>query len=124
VRLAALSGPQIGRVIDVRGTFRIGRDPENRLVLDDPKVSRRHATVTARAAGAVVVDDHESLNGTWVNGERISGACALRAGDRLRIGVSEFLVTYLTDEDGDGRATQFARPGVRLVHDAGPVAGQ
>jgi pSer/pThr/pTyr-binding forkhead associated (FHA) protein len=69
-------------------------------VLNDRKVSRRHATLLL-LNGTLTVRDHGSLNGTWVNDSRIGAPVALRAGDRLRIGGSEFLVT---EEDLPGDA--------------------
>jgi pSer/pThr/pTyr-binding forkhead associated (FHA) protein len=54
-------------------------------------VSRRHATL-AVDNGTLTVRDEASLNGTWVNDRRIADTAALRAGDRLRIGGSEFIV--------------------------------
>jgi FHA domain len=65
--LTALAGPQIGRVIPLCKPLLIGRDPHSRLLLEDPMVSRRHATVTTDELGHPTVADHGSLNGTWVN---------------------------------------------------------
>jgi pSer/pThr/pTyr-binding forkhead associated (FHA) protein len=113
VRLAVLSGPHVGRVIPLHGPVAIGRSPANALVLDDPNVSRRHATVTPREDGAVEVADDGSLNGTWVNGRRIAGARPLRPGDRVRIGGSELLLTASARDDSG-----FTRPGLRLVPEA------
>jgi pSer/pThr/pTyr-binding forkhead associated (FHA) protein len=55
------------------------------IVLVDPEVSRRHAIVLATPAGPAI-EDLGSTNGTWVNGERISGAHRLRMGDVVRFG--------------------------------------
>jgi pSer/pThr/pTyr-binding forkhead associated (FHA) protein len=96
LRLDALSGPRIGRVVDVVERLTIGRGQQCELVLDDPKVSRRHATVLRAGAGLVLCDDR-SLNGTWLNDSRISSPASLAAGDRVRIGSSEFVVR----DDGD-----------------------
>jgi pSer/pThr/pTyr-binding forkhead associated (FHA) protein len=100
MRLGAISGPHTGRVVEVHGELTVGRDPTCVLRLDDPKVSRRHATL-APMAGGLEIRDEGSLNGTWVNDGRISGARALAAGDRVRIGGSEFVVD---DADGDAPA--------------------
>jgi pSer/pThr/pTyr-binding forkhead associated (FHA) protein len=62
------------------------------LTLNDPKVSRRHATVTRSSAGRLDLRDDDSLNGTWLNGRRIDAVTALSVGDRVRIGSSEFIV--------------------------------
>jgi pSer/pThr/pTyr-binding forkhead associated (FHA) protein len=100
MRLGAISGPHTGRIVEVQGELTVGRDPGCVLRLDDPKVSRRHATL-ARTAGGLEIRDDGSLNGTWVNDDRIAGSRALAAGDRVRIGGSEFIVD---DGDGDGMA--------------------
>jgi hypothetical protein len=62
----------------------IGRQ-DGDLVLEDPEVSRRHA-VLRRSGESVVVEDLDSTNGTFVNGERIHGAITVGAGDQVRVG--------------------------------------
>jgi pSer/pThr/pTyr-binding forkhead associated (FHA) protein len=91
MRLGALSGPQAGIVIGIGDHLTIGRAADCRLILADPKVSRRHAELWSRGSD-VHVKDSGSLNGTWLNDRRIEGRHRLRAGDRLRIGGSEFIV--------------------------------
>lgn len=65
-------------------TLRIGRSPSADIVLDDASVSRRHAVVVHRGGHAVLLDDR-SLNGVFVNGERI-GEAVLADGDGIAIG--------------------------------------
>jgi hypothetical protein len=62
----------------------IGRQ-DGDLVLEDPEVSRRHA-VLRRSGGSVIVEDLDSTNGTFVNGERIQGPISVGAGDQVRVG--------------------------------------
>ncbi len=64
--------------------FVIGRDPRSDLVLDDPRVSRHHAEIRPRLGRHTIID-LGSLNGTRVNGRRVSEA-ALAEGDRIEIG--------------------------------------
>jgi pSer/pThr/pTyr-binding forkhead associated (FHA) protein len=85
MRLGAISGPHTGRIVEVHDELSVGRDPGCLLRLDDPKVSRRHATLHP-SAGGITIRDEGSLNGTWVNDGRIAGSRALAAGDRVRIG--------------------------------------
>jgi pSer/pThr/pTyr-binding forkhead associated (FHA) protein len=92
LRLGAISGPYTGRVFAVGGQLTIGRATNCDLRLDDPKVSRQHATLEP-VDSVLLVYDHGSLNGTWVNDARITCSAALRTGDRLRIGGSVFVVT-------------------------------
>ncbi len=62
----------------------IGRNPENHLFLDDVTVSRHHARVIRDATG-FVVEDLNSLNGTYVNRRRVERH-HLGDGDELQIG--------------------------------------
>jgi pSer/pThr/pTyr-binding forkhead associated (FHA) protein len=96
LRLGVISGPYTGRVFAVRGQLTVGRASGCDLRLDDPKVSRQHATLEP-LDGVLLVYDHTSLNGTWVNDARITCSAALRSGDRLRIGESVFVVSDAED---------------------------
>lgn len=73
------------------GEFVVGRNASCQLSLDDPLVSRRHATFTVMAE-AVTVEDLGSRNGVSVNGERIAGRVMLRIGDRIQIGSQEMVL--------------------------------
>jgi FHA domain/Protein of unknown function (DUF3662) len=63
----------------------IGRSEESDIFLVDPSVSRNHATLKIDGDGAVV-DDLGSTNGTFVNGERATGARRVVSGDVLTFG--------------------------------------
>jgi pSer/pThr/pTyr-binding forkhead associated (FHA) protein len=65
-------------------SLRIGRSPASDILLEDPSVSRRHAVVVHRGGRAVLLDDR-SLNGIFVNGDRVAEA-ALTDGDAIVIG--------------------------------------
>jgi pSer/pThr/pTyr-binding forkhead associated (FHA) protein len=65
-------------------SLHIGRSPASDILLEDPSVSRRHAVVTHRGGRTVLLDDR-SLNGIYVNGERVSEA-PLTDGDWIGIG--------------------------------------
>jgi hypothetical protein len=67
------------------GTFDIGRSDECNLILDDPSVSRVHATIVNESSG-LFLEDRGSRNGCIVNGNRISGRVQLFDGDRITIG--------------------------------------
>ncbi|MHB8630687.1 MAG: FhaA domain-containing protein [Candidatus Limnocylindria bacterium] len=68
----------------------IGRDPKNDIVLDDRRVSRRHAEVRLRL-GRYTLYDLQSTNGTFVNGRRIA-EMVLSDDDRITIGGAELVV--------------------------------
>jgi pSer/pThr/pTyr-binding forkhead associated (FHA) protein len=87
--LTVLSGPMQGahfRLTD--GGWSIGRESGVDILIDDFKVSRRHA-VLELAAGQATLTDDGSTNGTWLNGVRICGTEELRDGDRIRLGSVE-----------------------------------
>lgn len=67
------------------GWVRIGRSPSAQLRLDDATVSRRHALVVLTDEGELRALDDRSLNGLFVNGERVEWA-KLGDGDELEIG--------------------------------------
>jgi pSer/pThr/pTyr-binding forkhead associated (FHA) protein len=62
----------------------VGRRPDSDIFLDDVTVSRDHA-ILVRRAGAYHLDDGGSLNGTYVNRQRIESH-RLSDGDELQIG--------------------------------------
>lgn len=67
------------------GRLDIGRSVECYLVLDDPSVSRIHATIV-NEGGKLVLEDRGSRNGCIVNGSRVNDQQELRDGDRISIG--------------------------------------
>ena len=74
----------------LEGSTRIGRRPDNDIVLDDDEVSRYHAVVID-TAGNFVISDLRSTNGVQVAGRRIRGSATLADGDHIRIGGHEFI---------------------------------
>lgn len=82
-------GPLRGRVLVVDGEDMVlGRRDNSDLHLPDPHVSRTHAIVR-RQSGAVWVEDLGSTGGTYVNGDQVAGAHALKHGDLVRFGTVE-----------------------------------
>ncbi len=68
-------------------TRTVGRRPEMDLPIAwDTEVSGLHAELQGLGGEWTIVDDGLSKNGTYVNGERVSGRQRLRDGDRIRIG--------------------------------------
>jgi serine phosphatase RsbU (regulator of sigma subunit) len=84
--LVVLEGTAQGRRLEIDAQpITIGRGATQTLVCDDRDVSRQHARVSV-LNGAVVVEDLNSTNGTFVDDERISGAVTLKEGARIRLG--------------------------------------
>ena len=83
--LIVRAGAQAGdRFALAEGVTHLGRHPDSEIMLDDITVSRRHAEVERTAEGWIATDAG-SLNGTYVNQERIDRA-VLHHGDELQIG--------------------------------------
>ncbi len=86
-------GPNAGSKYALEApTTRAGRHPDSEIFLDDITVSRRHAEFLREAGGGYVVRDVGSLNGTYLNRERIDQA-ALANGDEVQIG--KFKLVFL-----------------------------
>jgi FHA domain len=84
-RYVEIQGPDRTLLIPLAGdVMHIGRGLSAELRLDDTSVSRRHAILVPRPAGARVLDDRSS-NGTFVNGRRIQQS-DLSSGDVIVIG--------------------------------------
>jgi ABC transport system ATP-binding/permease protein len=76
--------PMAGRVVILEPGATIGREGCE-IVLPDPEVSRRHAVLRDAESG-LLIEDLGSLNGTFVNGERIAAPVALQPGDTVQLG--------------------------------------
>jgi DNA-binding CsgD family transcriptional regulator len=63
----------------------IGRGTQARVRVDEDGVSRRHASITIHATGGATIEDLDSTNGTFVDGEPVS-CVDLRDGARIRLG--------------------------------------
>lgn len=89
----------VGRCIKLaRFPFRIGRELDNELVLDEDGVSRRHARLERRDQRTVLMDT-SSKNGTLHNDQELVGIAELQTGDRIKIGPT--VLKYLNGADPD-----------------------
>ena len=70
----------------------LGREPEATVHIDHPSVSRRHARISIQA-GRAVLEDLESRNGTFLDGQRITSATDLQHG--AIIGLGPIALTFL-----------------------------
>ncbi len=91
-KLVVIKGSQRGTEFVVSGdTFRVGKAPENDLVLADETVSRVHFEI-ARDAKGYLVRDMKSTNGTFLDGAEVKEAY-LRAGSVIGLGSCELKFT-------------------------------
>jgi len=96
-RLPAMRRPFLQRIADgesaqypIKKPLAIGRSRYNDIVVEDPKISRRHAEVVISESD-VLIRDLNSTNGTRVNGEQILRDRPLREGDVITIGDASFI---------------------------------
>ena len=92
------------------GTTRIGRSPDNELVLDEENVSRRHAQIEV-TDGEVVVEDLGSGNGTYHQGFKIQSR---PMGDGDEILIDPFTIRFRIPELNSQGETSPIRPAARL----------
>jgi len=101
--LESFSGRGPGQRFDlVRFPAEIGRHPECAITLNVERVSRRHARIDRGGDGRLQVTDLGSTNGTYLNGERLSGPAELVHGDVLHIGDQEYRLIEVDVDDGPG----------------------
>jgi hypothetical protein len=123
-------GPKPGQQFTfVQDTIALGRRDDNDVVIDDPQISRRHASLS-REEGEFVLRDLGSANGTFLNAVRITEPHALREGDAVGLGSAvllSFSITGALDKtmvvSGTKIRKEMAKRGVAFPGAAPPVAG-
>lgn len=103
-----IAGPHTGKMFKLeRGETVMGRSPKTDLQLQDVGVSRTHSRLT-RVGDQVFVEDLQSANGTFLNGERITVARQLSDGDKITLGSTTVLkFTYHDKLDEDFQRQMF-----------------
>ena len=82
-KLSVRQGPRPNLVFELDAeSYTIGREAGNEIVIEDPQVSRRHATLTQQGT-TYVLEDIGSTNGTYVNGKRVTAPVLLSNGDLI-----------------------------------------
>src|ERR1700751_4360396 len=101
--------------------FRIGRGPNNNLIIRDNRASRSHAVIKNTPNG-FAIEDLDSLRGTWVNGNRISEPTVLLPSHTVHFGFED---TYrLLFSDNEDRLDQLLNRLSELESQPGGTAGQ
>ena len=75
----------------------VGRDSNSCVTIDHPSVSRAHCQFMLGPDESLQIRDMGSLNGTYVNGEKIKSIRTLLPGDNVQIGSSTFRVEFSSD---------------------------
>lgn len=88
---AYLSAPGVPDIPVQQGSFVIGSDSSCDLRLADPKASPTHARIDETDNGWILTD-LRSVNGTYLNGERIASPVSLQEGDQIQMG--DIVVTF------------------------------
>ena len=102
--LTVVAGPAAGTTFHVRDHLRLGRTETAEGTLGgDATLSRHHAVLHRAATGELLVEDLGSTNGTWVNGERITGQRRLFAGDQVQLGETTLVVPSPANVPGVSR---------------------
>lgn len=88
-KLSCISGPHTGDEFTLKtGITTVGRSSDNGIVLSKDKEISRHHAIFIQESGRFVVQDQNSLNGTFVNDEQITSPHYLKTGDVVLVGVS------------------------------------
>ena len=91
-RLVIQEGSNAGKAFELtQAPARIGRDPGVEVFIQDEIVSRQHARLTFQD-GCFYLEDLESRNGTFLNGELLEGMRRLTPGDKIQLGRAVTLV--------------------------------
>jgi pSer/pThr/pTyr-binding forkhead associated (FHA) protein len=100
LNLEVVEGPDAGLQVLLQGSMVLGREESADVHLNDARVSRRHARLTA-VNGEATVEDLGSANGTFVNHDQIHGSSRLQPGDELLLGTS--VLTLRTSQEVQSR---------------------
>ena len=89
LRVEQAMGMRSGDEYDLREGAVLGRGDSAEIRLEDPFASSRHCRIL-RKGDVLVIEDLNSTNGTYLNGDLLEGPQPLHPGDRIRIGDNEF----------------------------------
>src|ERR1700694_1561621 len=98
-----------GKRLQIQGNLSIGRSPKNLLVLDSPKVSRRHTIINLQNVGEFWLIDLGSSNGTFLNKPRVHQPVRLSDLDQVIIGDYVFTFRQPVEVTGEYQTTVIER---------------
>ncbi len=88
-RLDALSF-KMDEYYNIKNSITIGRSSKNDIAIRDTFVSKTHMRIYLDK-GIYFIEDFDSANGTYLNGERINDIIELQNGDNIEVGMIKFL---------------------------------
>ena len=95
-----IAGPNVGEMFKIDASQEIGRSPKVAISLTDTEISRVHAKLVVEG-GKIFVEDLESTNGTFVNGDPVRRQL-LADGDKIQVGTTTILkFSYHDDLDSE-----------------------
>jgi adenylate cyclase len=115
LRIISPEGPE--RSVELERHNTLGRHPDNTIQILDRIVSKNHCHIDLAEGGRYILKDLGSLNGTFINGERVNGQRPLAPGDEIALGSTKItfdapvLATATTTPSGQphvGRVTMAA----------------
>src|SRR3972149_4095456 len=118
-QLVMKTGPAPGKTFAIeKSELFFGRDVANEVFINDAEVSRRHARLTCQASG-YILEALGSTNGTFVNGQRLTGPRVLRLGDMIMLGENVSLVFEMASYGPN--ATMVSAPGTVVAPQPPPI---
>lgn len=88
--LRGVSGVYFGKTFPLRGKTSLGRHSDNDIFVNVDGISRKHAVITVLADG-LEIEDLDSSNGTYVNGDKMNKQ-AIEIGDEIKLDNIRFLI--------------------------------
>jgi two-component system, cell cycle response regulator len=111
--LTMLSGPTTGSLVTVERTGVVfGRGTDATVRIQEAGLSRTHARIS-RVGDAYQIEDLDSTNGTYVNGDRLTAPRKLEEGDRIQMGVSVLYRVHMQDATEQEATRQLYESAVR-----------
>ncbi len=95
--LTVLTGSASGKMFKLHPSMTIGRSPACEIRLEDDGMSRTHARIRCED-GRATIEDLQSRNGTFVNGERIRAIVKIEDGDKIQCGRGTVLRFAFADD--------------------------